>query len=76
VQFYYHYLLPGTFLMALLALMLDHVWRQGQWLSWAAPMLLAAALGTFVQFYPILSAAPLAHGRDSFVQWMWLDSWR
>jgi dolichyl-phosphate-mannose--protein O-mannosyl transferase len=76
VQFYYHYLLPGTFLMALLALMLDDAWRQGQWWSWAAPMLLAATIGTFIQFYPILSAAPLAHGRDSFVQWMWLDSWR
>ncbi|MBS0254256.1 MAG: phospholipid carrier-dependent glycosyltransferase [Proteobacteria bacterium] len=76
VQFYYHYLLAGTFLMALLALALDDLWRAGRWWSWAGPMLVAASLGTFVQFYPILSAAPLAHGRDSFVQWMWLDSWR
>ena len=30
----------------------------------------------FVWFYPILSAAELHEGRNSFVKWMWLDSWR
>jgi dolichyl-phosphate-mannose--protein O-mannosyl transferase len=30
----------------------------------------------FVYFYPIISAAKLHNGKQSYVQWMWLRSWR
>jgi dolichyl-phosphate-mannose--protein O-mannosyl transferase len=73
VQFYYHYLLPGTFLMAMLALALDAMWQRGRrWLPLLVP---AASVALFAGFYPILSAAPLA-GPMSFAHWMWLNSWR
>lgn len=73
VQFYYHYLLPGTFLIGMLGLALDAMWRRRRRVI---PLLVLAASGAlFAGFYPILSAAPLA-GRMSFAHWMWLDSWR
>ena len=73
VQFYYHYLLPGTFLMGMLALALDDMWRGG-WRK--IPLaVLAGSLALFAGFYPILSAAQL-EGPQSFAHWMWLDSWR
>jgi dolichyl-phosphate-mannose--protein O-mannosyl transferase len=73
VQFYYHYLLPGTFLMGMLALALDAMWQRGRR---TLPLLvLAASVALFAVFYPILSAAPL-EGPQSFAHWMWLDSWR
>src|SRR5690606_5891247 len=53
VQFYYHYLLPGTFLMGCLALALDAIWQtRGRW-RWLSPAALAAAAGMFAWFYPI-----------------------
>ncbi len=74
IQFYYHYLLPGTFLMACLALALDELWVRGKrWLPLGA---LTIAAGMFVYFYPIISAAKLHHGKQSYAQWMWLKSWR
>lgn len=74
IQFYYHYLLPGTFLMASLALALDALRQRGQrWLAWGG---LALAAAMFVHFYPIISAAKLCCGRPSFDYWMWLASWR
>ncbi len=74
IQFYYHYLLPGTFLMACLTLALDSMWARGvRWLPLGA---LTIAAGMFVYFYPIISAAKLHHGKQSYVQWMWLASWR
>jgi len=76
IQFYYHYLLPGTFLMAVLALALDALWKQRNRARWLAPLSLLASAGMFVQFYPILSAAELCCGRPSYAHWMWLDSWR
>ncbi len=76
IQFYYHYLLPGTFLMACLALSLDAVWTKGGRWRWAAFAPLAISAGMFVWFYPIISAAELHEGRNSFVHWMWLNSWR
>lgn len=73
VQFYYHYLLPGTFLIGMLTLMLDAMWQRGRRV---VPLLtLAASVALFAWFYPILSAAPL-EGPMSFAHWMWLDSWR
>ena len=76
VQFYYHYLLPGTFLMAALALALDALWRRRDARRWMAPVVLVLAVGMFGYFYPIISGAPLHHGQASFAQWMWLKSWR
>lgn len=74
VQFYYHYLMPGTFLLAALALMLRD-WRAHPRLGWLAYAVLAGAIMIFALFYPILSAAPLDDPM-SFTKWMWLDSWR
>ena len=74
IQFYYHYLLPGSFLMACLALALDDLRARGQQrLVWAV---LALAAAMFVWFHPIISAAPLAEGKMAFEKWMWLKSWR
>ena len=75
VQFYYHYLLPGSFLMACLALALDDVWRRTDRWRWLAAATMAGTLLAFVWFWPIISAAALA-GKKSYVTWMWLDSWR
>ncbi len=76
IQFYYHYLLPSTFMFACLALALDDLWlRRDRW-RWLAPAVLVASAVMFAWFYPIISAAPLGHGRASFEHWMWLGSWR
>lgn len=75
VQFYYHYLLPGTFLVAALALMLDALWRSGRDGRRAAAGALVLAVGVCAWFWPVLSAAPL-HDTMSFQRWMWVDSWR
>lgn len=76
VQFFYHYLLPATFLMACLALALDAVWRRADRWRWAAPAVVALSLALFAWFFPILSAAKLCCGRQSFEWWMWLPTWR
>lgn len=76
IQFYYHYLLPGTFLMACLALALDALWNRSDRKRWLAPAALAVAIALFAWFYPIISAAALHDGRHSYVRWMWLRSWR
>ncbi|MEP7222438.1 MAG: phospholipid carrier-dependent glycosyltransferase [Novosphingobium sp.] len=79
VQFYYHYLLPGTFLMACLGLALDRLWhtrgknaRRGRW---AAVGTVWLALLAFAYFFPVISAAKLAN-HSSFQAWMLLSSWR
>lgn len=82
IQFYYHYLLPGTFLMVPLALWLDAVWRQQadaetqDWRWWITPVALMGAVGLFAWFYPIISAANLGHDDRAYEFWMWLKSWR
>ena len=73
VQFYYHYFLPGSFLLGALALALDTLWARGR--RWLAVLPLVGSAALFAWFYPILSAAPLS-GPGAFAQWMWLDSWR
>ncbi len=74
IQFLYHYMLPSMALFAALALALDALWRRGhRWLA-AGPLIAGAAL--FAYFYPILSAAPLHGGAQSFNQWMWFGRWR
>jgi len=75
VQFYYHYLLPATFLSIALALVLAAMWdRGGRW-RWPAAASLLAALGLFAWFYPILSSAQLP-GPPAFETYTWLTSWR
>lgn len=74
VQFYYHYLMPSTFLLAALALALADL-RAHRRLGWMAYGVLAGSLALCAVFAPILTAAPLA-GEMSFNAWMWLESWR
>ncbi|MDP3674762.1 MAG: phospholipid carrier-dependent glycosyltransferase [Novosphingobium sp.] len=73
VQFYYHYLLPGTFLTIALALVLG-AWWERRW-HWPAIVALAGAAGLFAWFYPILSSARLP-GEQAFLTYTWLASWR
>lgn len=74
VQFYYHYFVPGFFMLGALALALSDLRRKdwGKWLAWAT---LAASAGLFALFYKALSAAPL-EGAMSFAKWTWLPGWR
>ncbi|MDC8754675.1 phospholipid carrier-dependent glycosyltransferase [Erythrobacter sp. sf7] len=74
VQFYYHYFVPSLFLLAALALALSDL-RRSHWGGWLAWGTLAASVGLFVLFYPILAAAPL-ESADSFAKWTWLTGWR
>ncbi len=74
IQFFYHYLLPATFLMACLALALDAMWARGR--RWLPIGVLQLSAMMFFFFYPIISAAGLYKGKQSFASWMWLDSWR
>jgi dolichyl-phosphate-mannose-protein mannosyltransferase len=76
IQFYYHYLLPGAFLMACLALALDALWRRTDRWRWIAPGVLGGSLLLFAVFFPILDALPLCCGKRSFEFWMWLPTWR
>ncbi|MGE3692465.1 MAG: phospholipid carrier-dependent glycosyltransferase [Novosphingobium sp.] len=76
IQFYYHYLMPGTMLMACLSLGLDDLWNRGGRWRWFALSALGLAGAMFVWFYPIISAAMLHNGKDSYAQWMWLAGWR
>ena len=73
VQFYYHYLLPGSVLLGGLALACDALWQRG----WRRLAILppVGSVILFVHFFPILSAAPL-DGPRGFEEWMWLDTWR
>lgn len=74
VQFYYHYFVPGFFLLGALALALSDLRRAGwgKGLAWGT---LAASTGLFALFYKVLAAAPL-EGAASFAQWAWLAGWR
>lgn len=75
VQFYYHYLLPGAFLMALLAMALDTFWdRRDRW-RFAVKGVFWLSVALFVVFYPILSGWPLPF-KSAYNFWMWLPSWR
>ena len=75
VQFYYHYLLPGTFLMACLALALAELREMGRW-KWLSYGTLASTAAVALWFYPIISAAQLHDGKQSYARWMWIRSWR
>jgi dolichyl-phosphate-mannose--protein O-mannosyl transferase len=74
LQFYYHYFVPSLLLCAACAGALDHYfWRRGaKVVPWLA---IGFAALVFLEFLPIISAAPLGDPQD-FNRWMWLDSWR
>ncbi len=76
VQFLYHYLLPSTFLMAILALALDDAGKRNDRWRLLMPIGIGLSLIMFAVFYPIISAFPLCCGRPSFEFWMWLPRWR
>ncbi len=74
VMFYYHYFPASLLLCFAIAGALDHyLWQRGNRLLPVLGIGLAALI--FVDFYPIISAAPLS-GPQAFTGWMWLDSWR
>jgi dolichyl-phosphate-mannose--protein O-mannosyl transferase len=73
VQFYYHYLLPGTFLCAALALVLGAWWERGVRLPASAVM--TGALVVFAYFYSILSAGALADDQ-AFLDYAWFGVWQ
>ncbi|WP_067734887.1 glycosyl transferase [Novosphingobium naphthalenivorans] len=75
VQFYYHYLLSGAFLMGLMGLWLDALWqRRDRWRMVATGSMVLSLL-MFAVFYPIISGAPLPY-KDAYNLWMWLPTWR
>lgn len=75
IQFYYHYLLPGAFLMAVLGLALDALWARRDRSRWIAHGVMALAVVVFALFYPIISGWPLPY-KSAYNIWMWLPSWR
>ena len=75
VQFYYHYLLAGTFLTIALGLVLGALWQRGRHWRWPGLIVVGGSLGLFAWFYPILSSARLP-GPQSFLTYTWLYSWR
>ena len=75
VQFYYHYLLPGTFLTIALGLVLGALWERGGRWRWPGAVVVTASVGLFAWFYPILSSGVLPNGQ-SFLTYTWLYSWR
>lgn len=76
IQFYYHYMLPSTFMMGCLALFLEPFLKREDAWWWLPPVVLGVTALIFIYFYPIISAAALDDGPQSFTHWMWLKSWR
>lgn len=70
--FFYYYYLPSIWLCVALAAACRRFAR-GRLEGWDES-LLVVAVGTFLYFYPILAAAPLARA-DSFSRWAWFDGW-
>ncbi len=75
VQFYYHYLLPSTFLLAALALATARLWQGGRRARLLALGAIVGSAGLFAFYFPILTAAPLA-GEAPFLRWAWFEGWR
>lgn len=73
VQFYYHYELAACFLIAALSLVLGRWWDNG--LRWPGRTAVVLTAIIFIVFYPIISAGPLP-GKKSYINYMWLKSWR
>jgi len=74
VMFFYHYFPASLLLCFAIAGVLDRWFWQGGHRVVPALFIGFAAL-LFLEFYPIISAAPLGDPQD-FNRWMWLDSWR
>lgn len=70
--FFYYYYLSSIWLGPVIAAAFDH-WRE-RLRYWDEALLVVAAV-LFIHFYPIIAAMPLA-GPQSFIRWMWFDSWR
>lgn len=73
VQFYFHYFLAGMALSAALALGVERLWQRGERVVPA--VLCLGALGFFLYWFPILTAAPLDDPQD-FLMWAWTQGWR
>lgn len=74
VMFAYHYFPASLLLCFAISGVLDRwFWQRGKRLLPVLCIGFCALL--FVEFYPIISAAPLGDPQD-FNRWMWLDSWR
>lgn len=73
VQFYYHYELAASFLMAALALVCGRWWDEGR--IWPGRTALILTALVFIGFYPIISAGPLP-GKRGYVEYMWIKTWR
>ena len=71
-QFAFHYFLPSMALLTALALVLADLRKSG--MAWLSHGVLAASIGVFVYFYPVLSAQALGHSH-AFMAWTWLTSW-
>lgn len=69
-QFSFHYLLPSTFGLAVVAIVLGRWWNAGR--RWPAIAVLAASLAAFAWFFPALTAAP--DSRES--RYDWLPGWQ
>ena len=70
--FFYYYYLSSIWLPLVIAAAF-HRLRGTRWAGWDEAFLLLA-VGLFVWFYPILSAAPL-DGPQAFRRWMWFATW-
>ncbi|MEL7445645.1 MAG: glycosyltransferase family 39 protein [Pseudomonadota bacterium] len=73
IQFYYHYLIPSTFMLGALALALSDIERTEY--RWIAYVVLAGAFVMFAIYFKILTGAAL-EGPMSFAKWTWLEGWR
>ncbi len=71
VAFYYYYYPAGmTLSLALAYALMRPELRNLKWLRWSV---VAACLGIFVYFFPILGAVRIP--AETFRKWMWLQSW-
>ncbi len=74
IAFYYYYYPAGMTLSLALTYVFHH-YERGKVMDqhWARWMFLAASLGVFIHFFPILSGIRIP--ADAYRQWMWLRSW-
>jgi len=73
VQFYFHYFLASMALCAALALGVERLWQRGERV--VPTLITLGAVGFFLYWFPILTAAPLDDPQD-FLKWAWTDGWR
>ena len=71
--YFYYYYLPSIFLPLAIAAAC-HRYLRGRRSAWEETFLVVA-LGVFIYFWPMLTAAPLSGGTDAFKRWMWLPRW-